>query len=181
MQIGYVTPVAHRGTLYWLGLHPVAASTGMMIAFRTDSETFRLVLPPPAINVSAALLELDGALCCVTTRGGTPMDIWALQDYDCEAERWTLRHRVEPPSLPPRGSYAPDFSINMAISAGGGTILVGKCFSGVIRLYDPKNKRVKEMELHSTPRFLEFRESLVSHAFFRAPRCPELAPIKFPD
>ncbi|CAL4895119.1 unnamed protein product [Urochloa decumbens] len=181
-QIGYETPVAHRGTLYWLGTHPVATRTGMMLSFRTDSETFRLVSLPPAGNVSAAaLLELDGALCCVATRGGTPLDIWALQDCDCVAERWTLRHRVVAPPLPPRGSYCRDFLVNMAISAGGGAILVGMTFSGVIRLYDPKDNRVKEMELRSTPRFLEFRESLVSHAFFQAPRCPELAPIKFPD
>ncbi|CAN6336661.1 unnamed protein product [Urochloa humidicola] len=177
-RIGYETPVAHRGILYWLGLHPVAARTGMILAFRTDSETFRLVLPPPAGKVYAALLELDGALCLVATRGGMPMDIWALQDCDCEAERWTLRHRLVPPIC----SSGRDFFMTMAISAGGGAILVGKNFSRVIRLYDPKDKRgVKEMELHSTPTFLEFRESLVSHAFFQAPRCPELAPLKFPD
>ncbi|TVU14806.1 hypothetical protein EJB05_38299, partial [Eragrostis curvula] len=39
---GYEFAVAHRGVLYWYCRHPESARTGKMLAFRTDTETFRL-------------------------------------------------------------------------------------------------------------------------------------------
>ncbi|RLN28608.1 F-box protein [Panicum miliaceum] len=186
IQMGYESPVAHRGILYWFCLHPEATRTGKMLAFGTDSETFRLMSRPPTgdTSSSATLLVLDGALCALATQDGELLDIWVLRDGGCgAAESWTLRHRVvmTPPPPPRCSPYGRDFLPSTAISAGGGAILVGGCTSSVVRLYDLKEKRVKEMQLHSTPTFLMFSESLVSHAFFQAPRCPELAPLKFPD
>ncbi|XP_004963550.1 F-box protein At3g07870 [Setaria italica] len=175
----YELPVAHRGTLYWLCLHPERRRTGKMLAFHTDSETFRLVSRPPtgyAPPVSA-LLELDGALCAVANRNWMLLDVWVLQDY--EAGRWTLRHRVAAP--PPKCSDGRGLLATWAISVDGSTILVGDGISGVIGLCDLEEKSMKEVQLHSTPTFVMFSESLVSHDFFQAPRCPELAPLKFPD
>ncbi|KAK3134714.1 hypothetical protein QOZ80_5BG0409810 [Eleusine coracana subsp. coracana] len=60
----YQSPVAHRGTLYWLLFHPEAGETGKMLAYDTASEAFRLVARPPSCsNKQAALVELArGAL-----------------------------------------------------------------------------------------------------------------------
>ncbi|KAJ1258230.1 hypothetical protein BS78_10G059100 [Paspalum vaginatum] len=197
--LSYEVPVAHRGVLYWLRDHPNATRTGKMLAFRTDSETFRLMSPPPPMmttgDVQAALLlELDdddGALCALAMQpDGTLLEIWALQDYDDyhnnDTTSWTLRHRVVLPPPPPMPMpYPPDrFVLTGAVSAGGGTILIrGNICSRVLRLCHLKERKVKQMEMHSTPTLLPFTESLIPHDFFHkdAPRCPDLAPIKFAD
>ncbi|KAJ1257500.1 hypothetical protein BS78_10G001400 [Paspalum vaginatum] len=184
--LSYGRPVAHRGVLHWLRAHSVATRTGKMLAFCTNSETFRLMSLPPTAHgeaAAAALLELDGddgagpLLCALAMHhGGTPLDIWVLQDY--EAETWTLRHRVTPPPPPPMPCRRGDFRVSGALSAGGGTILVRGP-----NLSRAKAVAMKQMQLNSTPTLLTFSESLVPHDFFHqdAPRCPDLAPIKFPD
>jgi hypothetical protein len=171
--MGYQQPVAHGETLYWFTLHPEAIRTGKILAFHTASETFRLMSWPPGVEL-AALLELDGSLCAHTMPCKTRFDIWVLQDH--EAERWTLRLRMEVPPPPPR------CIVSTAITAGDGSILIGDPYSLVVRLYDLKEKRLrKEMHFLTMPTFLVFRESLVPHDFFQLPRCPELIRLKFPD
>ncbi|KAG2636954.1 F-box protein At5g49610-like [Panicum virgatum] len=174
--VGYQQPVAHGEILYWSYTHPQAGRTGKMLAFDTASETFRLMSGPPGAPM-AALLELDGSLCAQNLLPcPTRLDIWVLQDH--EAERWTLRLRMEvPPLRSPCG-------VSTAISAGGdgSILLIGYPLSPVLLLFDIKRKKlVKEMHSRSAPLFMVFSESLVSHAFFQLPRCPDLKPLKFPD
>ncbi|CAN6336662.1 unnamed protein product [Urochloa humidicola] len=169
----YQRPVAHGEILYWSSTHPQADRTGKMLAFHTASETFRLMSGPPGATMPQ-LLELDGSLCAQSMPCATRLHIWALQDH--EAERWTLRLRMEVPPL--RSPWV----VTTAISAGDGSILlIGDPLCPVVMLFDVKQKKlVKEMHFRSTPSFIAFSESLVSHAFFRLPRCPELKPLKFP-
>ncbi|XP_062179523.1 F-box protein At5g49610-like [Phragmites australis] len=173
--MGYERPTSHGGILHWFCSHPQATSTGKILAFHTVSETFQLMSRPPGVTI-AALVEIDGALSAATMPSPTRLDIWVLQDY--EAESWTLRLRVE--VSPPRRIR--DSFVSMAISAGGGAILFGDPYCPVVRLCDLKEKGVrKEMYCRSAPLFLVFSESLVSHAFFESPRCPDLESINFPD
>ncbi|CAN6341059.1 unnamed protein product [Urochloa humidicola] len=171
---GYQQPVAHGEILYWATTHPQADRTGKMLAFHTASETFRLMSGPPGATM-AQLLELDGSLCAQSMPCATRLDIWVLQDH--EAERWTLRLRMEVPPL--RSPWV----VTTAITAGDGILLlIGDPYCPVVKLFDIKRKRlVKDMHFRSTPTFIAFSESLVSHAFFQLPRCPELKPLKFPD
>ncbi|RLN35641.1 F-box protein [Panicum miliaceum] len=174
---GYQQPVAHGEILYWSSTHPQAGRTGKMLAFDTASETFRLMSGPPGAPM-AALLELDGSLCAQNLLPcPTRLDIWVLQDH--EAERWTLRLRME---VPPLRSPCPCM-VSTAISAGDGSmLLIGDPLCPLVLLFDIEGKRlVKELHFRTAPSFLVFSESLVSHAFFQLPRCPELKPLKFPD
>ncbi|CAL4909781.1 unnamed protein product [Urochloa decumbens] len=179
--VGYQQPVAHGEILYWSSRHPQADRTGKMLAFHTVYETFRLMSGPPGATM-AQLLELDGSLCvCAQDMScATRFDIWALQDH--EAERWTLRLRVEVPPLRNIRSGGP-WLVSTAITAGDGSfLLIGDPHCPMVVLFDIKRKKlVKEMHFRSTPTFIKFSESLVSHDFFQLPRCPELKPLKFPD
>ncbi|RLN35773.1 F-box protein [Panicum miliaceum] len=174
---GYQQPVAHGEILYWSSKHPQVGRTGKMLAFDTASETFRLISGPPGAPM-AALLELDGSLCAQNLLPcPTRLDIWVLQDH--EAERWALRLRME---VPPLRSPCPCM-VSTAISAGDGSmLLIGDPLCPLVLLFDIEGKRlVKELHFRTAPSFLVFSESLVSHAFFQLPRCPELKPLKFPD
>jgi hypothetical protein len=176
--MGYGQPVAHGEILHWFSFHPRAISTGKMLAFRLMSR-------PPGVT-EAALLELDGSLCAAAITPGAVawLHIWVLQDY--KSERWTLRLRME---VPPPRRVGCTFVVSRAISAGEGEgegrssrILVGDPYCPVVMLVDLEEERVrKEIHFRCTPSFLVFRESLVPHAFFQLPRCPELRPLKFPD
>nr|CAB3460250.1 unnamed protein product [Digitaria exilis] len=99
--IRYGAPVSCRGVLHWLD-HPEAEYTGMMLAFDTASEAFRLMpLPPEQLagnNTARTLVELDGELAmAVMQHGVSSMAVWDLRDYGEAAEVWTLRYRVEVP------------------------------------------------------------------------------------
>ncbi|CAL4909778.1 unnamed protein product [Urochloa decumbens] len=179
----YEVPVAHRGTLHWLVVHPEAARTGKMLAFDTDSEAFRLMSRPPerAGDTARVLLELDGELSVAAMQGVASLAVWALQDYG--AEIWALRRRVEvPPSTLYGGIYS-DVLPTMVVPVGGGAVLIGRRYCDVARLYDLKDERmVREFYFGpDDPTPLVFRESIVSHAFFDCPRSSDVAYIKFFD
>ncbi|KAI5009789.1 hypothetical protein ZWY2020_011926 [Hordeum vulgare] len=175
----YEVPVAHRGILHWFSLHSEATRTGKMLAFHTVSETFRLMSRPPeraggdTTTTSRSLFELDGELCVAAMQSVTSLDIWVLQDY--KAETWMLRHRVTMLGV----SNA--VTMNMVLSVGSGTILIGSSNCNVARLYNLKDKKMHEdvMFESSVPTFLLFSESLVSHAFFDSPPHPQFESISF--
>uniref|UniRef100_A0A8I6WXA1 F-box domain-containing protein n=1 Tax=Hordeum vulgare subsp. vulgare TaxID=112509 RepID=A0A8I6WXA1_HORVV len=175
----YEVPVAHRGILHWFSLHSEATRTGKMLAFHTVSETFRLMSRPPeraggdTTTTSRSLLELDGELCVAAMQSVTSLDIWVLQDY--KAETWMLRHRVTMLGV----SNA--VTMNMVLSVGSGTILIGSSNCDVARLYNLKDKKMHEdvMFESSVPTFLLFSESLVPHAFFDSPPHPQFESISF--
>ncbi|KAM3253626.1 hypothetical protein ACQJBY_047613 [Aegilops geniculata] len=177
----YEVPVAHRGNLYWLSKHPQANHTRKMLAFDMASETFRLMSQPsPDNTVSTSLFELDGELCVATmSQSLTSLDIWGLQDY--KAETWTLLHRVHVPM--PVLYKRDEVSVSKVISLGNGAILIGCPKCNVARMYHLKDKRMicEDFTFGSVvdPRFLVFNESLVPHAFFDSPRCPDLENIYF--
>ncbi|CAL5096499.1 unnamed protein product [Urochloa decumbens] len=176
IDMGYEYPVAWREILHWCSFRPEATSQGKILAFHTVAETFRLMARPPG-TTSAALLELDGALCAVAFEGTTSLNIWVLQDY--ESERWMLRDQVV--VVQPLKSLHHGL-VSVAISDGADVILIRHCYNNsLVNLCDLKEKKVREIELVWFPRFLAFSESLVSHAFFQPPWCFELGPIKFCD
>ncbi|CAL4901563.1 unnamed protein product [Urochloa decumbens] len=176
MDKGYEYPVAWHEILHWCSSRPEATSSGKILAFHTVTETFRLMARPPG-TTSAALLELDGALCAVAFEGTTSLNIWILRDY--ESERWMLRDQVV--VAQPLKSLSHGL-VSVAISDGADVILIRHPYvSRLVNLCDLKEKKVREIELVSFPRFLAFSESLVSHAFFEPPWCFELGPIKFCD
>ncbi|KAF8725902.1 hypothetical protein HU200_020470 [Digitaria exilis] len=198
--IRYGAPVSCRGVLHWLD-HPEAEYTGMMLAFDTASEAFRLMpLLPEQLagnNTARTVVELDGELAmAVMQHGVSAMAVWDLRDYGEVAEVWTLRYRVE---VPMSSLHFGDIT-NIITGAsrwflpvGDGTsILIGQgCYSGnaygyATRLYDLKEKRMhgKIVLLRPSPRFLVFRESLVPQpqALFQGPCSPgEVSHIKFSD
>jgi hypothetical protein len=76
--------------------------------------------------------------------------------------------------------------VTNVLSVGSGVIVIGASGSMVGRLYDLQEKRVISTEFlfhggdaYVFTTFLAFNESLVPHAFFDTPRCPDLEPIYF--
>jgi F-box interacting protein len=177
-------PVAHRGVLHWI-VHPQADLTGKMLAFDTASETFRLMSRPPGDKdtMMMALFEHDGELNAAAMHNLTSLNVWVLRG-DYKAETWTLRHRVD--HLPTPHFYSDRLSVTNVLSVGSGVIVIGASGSMVGRLYDLQEKRVISTEFlfhggdaYVFTTFLAFNESLVPHAFFDTPRCPDLEPIYF--
>ncbi|KAF8716161.1 hypothetical protein HU200_026437 [Digitaria exilis] len=179
-----------HGALHWLSRHrPLQSDTGSkgeIMAFDTVSEAFRLISLPPVLGrtrVWMDLLELDGELSFAIMPNYVTLDIWALQDYDDEAAengRWTLRHRmnVQPPPPPLSDNLGLPM---MSLSVGSSAILIGFPISEA-RLYSLKENDHgvhREIIFRGCPTFMVFSESLVHHAFFDLPRCPEIVPLNF--
>nr|CAB3463956.1 unnamed protein product [Digitaria exilis] len=162
LTIHYSAPVlSRRGVLHWL-VHPEAAYTGMMLAFDTASEEFRLMprRPPERRrgDTSRKLVELDGELAMVVLRqqgASSPsssswsLAVWDLRGYGEAAEEvWTMRYRVE---LPPPTSLSVDTTDDIVeewrwlLPVGDGTcMLIGqgwRRFKAI--LYDLEEKRIR--------------------------------------
>ncbi|PVH61999.1 hypothetical protein PAHAL_3G174900 [Panicum hallii] len=189
----YVLPLHHvtlDGKLHWLwypsvlfpmdnGRYPGAEEIGKIVAFDTESETFRLMRRPPrrvvrySGGVELFLLQVDGMLAMADFLNGS-MDLWVLEDHDDNDASWTLRLRVDLPSPLRRASWA----MNLRM-VGQDVILLGDRGRCWVALYDVMGKRVlKQIQLvpDDTWNHLNvfvFRDSLERHGFFdlHGPAC----------
>ncbi|XP_039803569.1 uncharacterized protein LOC120667593 [Panicum virgatum] len=186
--IGYNLPLHHvtlHGKLHWLrsyppvllpmdnGRYPGAEETGKIVAFDTESETFRRIrLPPRRVArypgaVELFLLQVDGMLAVANFLNGS-MDLWVLADHDGSDASWTLRLRVDLPSSLRRACWA----MNPRMEGQEDVVLLGDRGRCWVALYDVMGKRVlKQIQLVPDDPWnhlnvFVFRGSLERHAFF---------------
>ncbi|CAL4917116.1 unnamed protein product [Urochloa decumbens] len=172
----------YRGKLHWQQ-HPLALfscniqyrvqeeDTSKIVAFDTESETFRRISLAPLINRNPeerlCLTETDGKLAMAAIEQGS-MDLWVLQDYNDDGT-WTRRLRVDLPHpwlLPVNaGVHVQDM------------ILLEDCWNHSLCMYDLKATRALEqiqfdghqpvgIPYSICRNALAFRGSLKRHAFF---------------
>ncbi|XBI13080.1 hypothetical protein VPH35_139862 [Triticum aestivum] len=95
------SPVHHRGNLHWLlfrpNLIPGSGSTGVIIVFDTEAESFRWMRNPAHHNCMLSSLfnmEVEGRLAFLAkSLDGTTMDVWVMQDY--ETHIWAFKYRID--------------------------------------------------------------------------------------
>jgi len=156
VPIGSALPLHHvalRGRLHWLGSryppvllpmdsgrYPGAEETGKIVAFDTESETFRRIRRPP-LRVARysggrelSLLQVDGMLAMADFLDGS-MELWVLADHDDDAS-WTLRVRVDLPSPLRRACWA----MNPRTEGQEDVILLGDRGRCWVALYDVTGK-----------------------------------------
>ncbi|CAN6282798.1 unnamed protein product [Urochloa humidicola] len=173
----------YRGKLHWQQ-HPLVLfsynvqhrfveDTSKIVAFDTESETFRRISLPrlsnrhPEPEERLCLTEMDGKLAMAAIEEGS-MDLWVLEDYNDDGT-WTRRLRVDLP----HPWFVP---LNAGVQLVQNAIFLEDCWNHSVWLYDLKEKRMLEqIQFDGQPpgvvysiclNALDFRESLKRHAFF---------------
>jgi hypothetical protein len=147
--------VAIGGVLHW-SRHPEAGASGDMVAFDTESETFRRIPPPPLAPAPAGAphphhhhhlraFDMEGTLAVSAvvgpSQGRSPplrMDVWA---RECGGggggDAWCHRLRIDLP--PPRRvrELQPTYEA-VGVVEGGLLVVVG---AGWVTLHDVKGRR----------------------------------------
>uniref|UniRef100_A0ACD5ZBT1 Uncharacterized protein n=1 Tax=Avena sativa TaxID=4498 RepID=A0ACD5ZBT1_AVESA len=97
-QLSWSSPVHHRGNLHWVLARPnhITGSTGDIIVFDTEAESFRWMSSPAQQQQGMAnrVFDMEGTLAFVnySTPDHTAMEIWLMQDY--EAQIWAFKYRI---------------------------------------------------------------------------------------
>ncbi|VAI92464.1 unnamed protein product [Triticum turgidum subsp. durum] len=96
------SPVHYRANLHWLLDNSRLiddSSTGNIIVFDTEAETFRWMRNPAHNSIMNWLFDMEGTPAFLGTSAyvntaatATAMDVWVMQDY--EAETWAFKYRI---------------------------------------------------------------------------------------
>ncbi|KAF7111168.1 hypothetical protein CFC21_111211 [Triticum aestivum] len=100
-KLCWPSPVHYRGNLHWLfrpDRIPGIRSTGDIIVFDTEAETFRWMRNPANDYTMNRLFDMEGTPAFLGTSAHvntatTAMDVWVMQDY--EAETWAFKYRID--------------------------------------------------------------------------------------
>ncbi|XP_040250834.2 uncharacterized protein [Aegilops tauschii subsp. strangulata] len=101
-KLCWPSPVHYRGNLHWLLFRPDRIpgirSTGDIIVFDTEAETFRWMINPANDYTMNRLFDMEGTPAFLGTSAHvntatTAMDVWVMQDY--EAETWAFKYRID--------------------------------------------------------------------------------------
>ncbi|KAM3214359.1 hypothetical protein ACQJBY_066695 [Aegilops geniculata] len=96
------SPVHYRGNLHWLlvssKLIDDSSSTGNIVVFDTEAESFRWMRSPAHNSIMNRLFDMDGTPAFLGTpahvnTATTAMEVWVMEDY--EAETWAFKYRID--------------------------------------------------------------------------------------
>ncbi|CAM0909119.1 unnamed protein product [Alopecurus aequalis] len=98
-QLSWSSPAHHCGNLHWFLPWPnrITGSTGDIIVFDTEDETFRWMSSPAQGEgqIANRVFDMDGTLAFLNDPipDHSTMELWVMHDY--EAETWAFKYRID--------------------------------------------------------------------------------------
>ncbi|TVU03354.1 hypothetical protein EJB05_51116, partial [Eragrostis curvula] len=137
IQIGHYgcVPVALHGRLHWLRWPMPCRSTGRIMVFDTESETFHLMMHPPTPSMRVKIFAMDGLLAAAEFANTMQIDLWFLEDY--ANGRWERRHQIStPPIYAQLRAAQPDLVSRVLYTVEAGTnegdIVLRPTYNGIV-------------------------------------------------